>query len=261
MTAEQIHDALTLLPSDLIEAADKKRSRKNKPIVWKRYAAMAACFALVACSSWFCLQLFGPKGSSMKSLEESPAEAAAMQAEENGSGGTSLTMETQAAAYEEAAESKNTAGDIQADTSEKSTSTAAAFYSGISQPRYIEAVFASSSACFGSNPRPWLFQSRGDLESYQETSIRFQLENLMEDCKDYDDVWFESHDLLVVSLYGVPADVQNPVTGIQEQDGQWVICVENYYDSPAAERMNWHVLFETEKGLIPDRDSITIVYE
>ena len=64
MTPEQIHDALTLLPSDLIAEVDEKRNRKPKVIPLKRYAAMAASFVLVLCSGLYCLQLFGSMGAS-----------------------------------------------------------------------------------------------------------------------------------------------------------------------------------------------------
>ena len=47
MTAEQFHDVLTLLPEDLVARADEYRSRKPKVIPLKRYAALAACFAVL----------------------------------------------------------------------------------------------------------------------------------------------------------------------------------------------------------------------
>lgn len=46
MTGEQFHDALTLLPEDLIARADEVRSRKPKTLHWRRYVSLAAC--------WFC---------------------------------------------------------------------------------------------------------------------------------------------------------------------------------------------------------------
>ena len=54
MTSEQFHDALTLLPEDLVARADEFRSRKPKVIPLKRYAALAACFAVLLCSAVFC---------------------------------------------------------------------------------------------------------------------------------------------------------------------------------------------------------------
>ena len=45
MNGETLHDALTLLPADLITAADRCR-RTRKPISrWSQLAAMAACMA------------------------------------------------------------------------------------------------------------------------------------------------------------------------------------------------------------------------
>ena len=51
MTSEQFHDALTLLPEDLVARADEYRSRKPTVIPLKRYAALAACFALLLTSA------------------------------------------------------------------------------------------------------------------------------------------------------------------------------------------------------------------
>ena len=48
MTVHDLHDALNLLPSDLITAADKVRTApKAKVIPWKRFAAMAALLTMV----------------------------------------------------------------------------------------------------------------------------------------------------------------------------------------------------------------------
>lgn len=48
--AEQLHDALTLLPEDLLTPVDALRRKKR--IVWKPVAALAACMALVV-GLWF----------------------------------------------------------------------------------------------------------------------------------------------------------------------------------------------------------------
>ena len=90
MTPDHIHDALTLLPSDLIAEADKKRQGAPKIIVWKRFAAMAACFALVLGCSWYALTLFGGSVT-----EQAAAEVPMMQ------GAPSLSDKS--AAVEEAA--------------------------------------------------------------------------------------------------------------------------------------------------------------
>lgn len=100
MTADHIHDALTLLPADLIAEVDKKRSGKPRIIRWKRVAAMAACFALVLCSALLCLPMFAGMGGSS---EEAAAEAPMMQAPQEISGvrADPALPETQAAAAAE----------------------------------------------------------------------------------------------------------------------------------------------------------------
>ena len=48
MTAEKLHDALNLLSGDLIAETDALRTQARKPQVhWQRWAAMAACLAVV----------------------------------------------------------------------------------------------------------------------------------------------------------------------------------------------------------------------
>lgn len=51
MTSEALSDALTLLPEDLVARADEFRSRKAAVIPLKRYAALAACFAVLLTSA------------------------------------------------------------------------------------------------------------------------------------------------------------------------------------------------------------------
>ena len=51
MTGEQFHDALTLLPEDLVAHAEQYRCRKPRVIPLKPYAATAACLAVVLCAA------------------------------------------------------------------------------------------------------------------------------------------------------------------------------------------------------------------
>ena len=75
MNAEKLHDAIGLLPSDLITETDRLRCAKPRVIPWKRYAAMAACFAVVLGCSMFAMQVFAPKGAT-EAAAEAPAAAA-----------------------------------------------------------------------------------------------------------------------------------------------------------------------------------------
>lgn len=79
MTVEKLHDALNLLPSDLITAADRVRSApKVKVIPWKRYAAMAAVLALViGISMMFYKEIYPDMGDAkLESVAEAPAAMA-----------------------------------------------------------------------------------------------------------------------------------------------------------------------------------------
>lgn len=72
MTTQQLHDALTLLPEDLILEADRRRNAR-RTIPFKRYAAMAAMFVLVL----GCAALVRSLGSNKGAVEMAAAEAPA----------------------------------------------------------------------------------------------------------------------------------------------------------------------------------------
>ena len=80
MTAEQLHDALTLLPADLIAEADKARCPKPKVLRWKPLAALAACFVLVLGSGWYLAEmgLMNMNSTTKLAAPEAPAAAAPM---------------------------------------------------------------------------------------------------------------------------------------------------------------------------------------
>ena len=75
MTAEQLHDALTLLPADLIAETDKIRCAKPKILRWKPLAALAACFVLVLGSGWFLMEQGLMGNSTEKAAAAAPMEA------------------------------------------------------------------------------------------------------------------------------------------------------------------------------------------
>lgn len=83
MTVHDIHDALTLLPGDLITAADKLRSApKDKVIHWRRWVSLAAVLALVLGTSLVFAEELMPAmgGAKMESaVAEAPAAAAPME--------------------------------------------------------------------------------------------------------------------------------------------------------------------------------------
>lgn len=79
MTSEKLHDALNLLPNDLIAETDALRTRtKKQPVKWQRWAAMAACLAVILLAGSLFSRLFGPMGNTAETankLQMSAAEA------------------------------------------------------------------------------------------------------------------------------------------------------------------------------------------
>jgi hypothetical protein len=61
MNAEYLHDAISLLPDDLLVPVDKLRQRK--PIPWKSVAALAACACLIVGLWSFLPNAGGTKGT------------------------------------------------------------------------------------------------------------------------------------------------------------------------------------------------------
>lgn len=74
MTPEKLHEAIGLLPSDLVAEADAQRRQvpKKKNSHWKQFAAMAACFAVVLACGLF-LSNLGMGGSSKSASTEMAA--------------------------------------------------------------------------------------------------------------------------------------------------------------------------------------------
>lgn len=65
MTSEKLHDALNLLPADLIAGTDALRTKpKQHQVRWQRWAAMAACLAVVLLAGTLFSYFFGHMGSS-----------------------------------------------------------------------------------------------------------------------------------------------------------------------------------------------------
>lgn len=75
MTSEKLHDALSLLPADLVTETDALRTQAKKPQVhWQRWAAMAACLAVVLLAGTMFSHFFGHMGSSKTSAAEDKAQ-------------------------------------------------------------------------------------------------------------------------------------------------------------------------------------------
>lgn len=90
MTSEKLHDALSLLPADLVTETDALRTQAKKPQVhWQRWAAMAACLAVVLLAGTMFSHFFGHMGSSKTSAAVDKAQMSIAEAAAPADGGHS----------------------------------------------------------------------------------------------------------------------------------------------------------------------------
>lgn len=246
MTAEKLHDAISLLPADLVAEADKVRCGKPKRIYWKRYAAMAACFAVVLSCGLFAARFLTPKGSTETALE-APAAAAPMEAPKR-----------DMSAAEEAGPEQNRV------TGSGSPAEAAEPEAQGLVCRRVETPMNATAACFSSNSVVKLITSAGELEAYfADKGWIYDFTDMTEACRDYDAMWFANHDLLIMAVHAAYVDFPYTVTAIENSGGtdpmgwDWFVLYTTAGENhPEGDITVFHLLTELKKGLISPEDSI-----
>ena len=231
MTAEQFHDALTLLPEDLVARADKMRSRKRTRIPWKSCAAIAACFAVLLCSAAF-----------YRHFQQDSAP-------------TALAAAPFAANQEEAADAAEAprmeaAKGAPADSDSGATADSAIAYPCVETPYGPNAAPIDCSVS--------ILTSRAELEDYfEKMGEYYQLDALRDACDIYGEEWFTSSDLLLIPVDGVSAGRACVVTEVSCQDGQCSIAITLTGEETGG-LTNYHVAVPVEKGAVSDTGHITI---
>ena len=251
MTAEKLQDAISLLPSDLIAEADKKRCAKPTRIPWKRYAAMAACFAVVLSCGLFAMRVFAPKGST----EKYAMDAAAPMAQE--APAAAAPMEEPAA--EEAAPEYPASNSVSG-----SGTTSALTKDNAVISRSVETPLKPSTACFSSSTTTALVRSRAELDAY--LADKDWIYDFTAFPEDYDESWFEDHDLLILVVHASHAGTPWTVTAIEDVRGEdpmgldWFVYFSTHGEEQTdRESTCFHLLTELEKGMIsPDESILTI---
>lgn len=271
MTAEKLHDAIGLLPADLVAETDVKRTKKARIIPWKRYAAMAACFVLILFGGLLFRSMLLPGlngASKMAACEAAPQSAEAASAEDVAGGND---QEFGAASGGLADNSQTTAGTRD---SGQSSQTSDAVPPDASPSQEYAASFAVryvntpdnlySAQCYISGPGTTLVSSREDLDDYcRENQNQYILDAFASSCEAYDEAWFQTHDLLLIALDAiVPAGGNVMVTDILPGAEGWEVHIRLSQEDTASEyTTNWHILLETEKGLISSAEAVSLVFE
>ena len=231
MTSEQFHDALTLLPEDLVARADEYRSRKPTVIPLKRYAALAACFALLVTSSFFVHRL------RQKTTVTEMAAAAPFAVMED-----TDSVAAEAPRMEAATGSQNSAivdGGIPFTCVETPTNP-------------------HSTASYAHGPAPSLVASREELDCYLSKWDRlYLLDALRDTCEIYDEDWFDSHDLMLIPVDCVTGPCAVTDLSISDDGCQVTISLR---EDAAAEPTNYHLVLSLGKNNLTDPENITVIY-
>lgn len=212
MTGEQFHDALTLLPEDLIARADEVRSRKPKIIHWRRYVSLAACCALLV----LCGALY--ESRSVKST--SPEMVSAFR-------------DADSAQRTDEAPASGNSGAVDA---------------GITVPQCLEIPGLSNGAEETAFPTASLFDSREALEEgLSEMGESWDISGLEMACEGFDERFFASQDLLLIFSQDVTGVCE--VQDIAWQANGCTVKIAVHPDG-RADTANYAALIPTRKGEI-----------
>lgn len=222
MTAEKFHDALTLLPLDLVAEADRVRqSPRKKQRHWERYCALAASLTVVILCGWF---LNGALHTGSKSTDTTLTKEAAIQLPAPGAASGNADPADRVPSEEAAPET----GEL---------------YPGIVLLAPVENVPDLNSAVNTQAP-PAVRLLTGPEELPEGLTLS---EN-----------WFDSHDLLLFHFSGFPECPQ--LIGIQAEETGWTFLFPAS-DGQITQGKDWYLPVSVEKGLIAESDQLQVIFE
>ena len=280
MNAEILHDALNLLPGDLITAVDKVRTRgRKKKVHWTRYASMAACLVLILYGGFLVMTEFLPKAGNTSSADQAAAEAvrdlSPAEEEIQLDGIAQSPAATQAAAGEvqngAASGSSEKAEEPAISDSSQELLAPTGYPVQVSDPSDLSATqycltyqYPGSSLCIDSS-QTILVQSKEELEDYyQEWADFFDLSNFHESCAVYDDAWFTEHDLLILRQVTEKSEYRPEVQSLtltSETACEIAISLTEMPEDNSPDPACWHILITVKQDLFAHTDTITVVLE
>lgn len=238
MTTAQLHDAIGLLPVDLIAETDALRCRKQPRLHWQRYAAMAAAAVLVICGGVIGWRLLPGTASKTAAAPEAAQFAAngAIMADEALPGAQAPMAD--AAGADNASPNLATASTL----SVHYAATPALTEAAQTQPTYVALMTSLED---------WQTYRQQQEESYDLT----QLDTVMD---SRDEGYFESQDLVLIRL-NAPASADPAVENMVWEEGSLDIYLNNVAPQEDAGQTCWHIALDVEKGALADADQIQLI--
>ena len=263
MTVENLHDAIGQLPSDLVTAVDKKRSRKRSVIPFQRYAAMAACIALMLCGTW----VFAMTMTSRSSTEKAAAPEMMQAADSVTNAPAARAPEAEVAPEAPAA----FAGEYGAGTTEETFRADEIPPEGMEEEAHAPIILSLTdiqyaptqnigTAVTTSEPVIRVIRSVAELEALRQKLGYYTMEYFDTCAARYDDAWFEKQDLLLVVVKGLYADGSFTLDSVFDSDGNW--CIKFYSGGPyTGDREDRFVFAGLEKDAIPEGSHLFAMFE
>lgn len=237
MTVEQLHDAIGLLPGDLLAETDQLRQapRPQKRVLWKPLLAMAACLTLVL-TGWF--WWFQPKGSAGGTADTASLQAApAAGAVENGAA--------------EEAEMAQPAEDAAPFRSQSAVTEGTSLPEAVLTPR-LEGETQEPAAVLLTCPADW-------TDYRAQMGEQFDLTELEPWAAFLDEDWFAGQDLVLIRIENVPEGAAPQGEILRQEEGILEIGLPQY---PGAEDGTcWHILLPVEKGTLETSGQISLIFE
>lgn len=238
MTTVQLHDAIGLLPVDLIDETDCLRCRKQQRLHWQRYAAMAAAAVLVICGGVIGWRLLPGTASKTAAAPEAAQFAAA-----------SATVADEALPGAQAPMA-DTAG---ADNGSPNLATAA------SLAVHYAATPALTEAAQTQPTYVALMTSLEDWQTYrQQQEGSYDLTQLDTVMDSRDEGYFEYQDLVLIRL-DASTSAGPAVQNMVWEEGSLEICLNNTATEEDADQSCWHIALDVEKGALADADQIQLI--
>lgn len=236
MTTAKLHDAIGLLPVDLIAETDELRCRKQPRLHWQRYAAMAAAAVLVICGgvlSWRLLP--GSRTAAAPEAAQFAADSASMADE--ALPGAQAPMADGAGA-DNGSPNLATASTL----SVQYAATPALTEAAQSQPAFVSLI---------TSVEDWQTYRQQQEGSYDLT----QLDTVMD---SRDEGYFESQDVVLVCV-DASASHGPAVQDMVWDEGSLEIRLDSMSAEEDAGLTCWHIVLDVEKGALTDADQIQLI--
>lgn len=235
MTAEKLHEAITLLPGDLITAVDRVRSHPRRAkAALNRWASLAACLAVL---------LLG--GLALKTMLASGLAKSSMAA----------PAANADAAEEKALASQSVEAAEEAESPEARAGTNGVQGAAVSAQGFLTPPLQGKTT----GPQVAILRSREELDAYCAAyADAYDLTALLAGSTGWEEAYFAENDLLLVVLEGPESACPQPQSLRQAEPTGWELT---FIREDAAGDALWHILIPIPKDRIPPEDTVTVHWE